>query len=268
MENTSFFARCLAEEGFALEYAGTNTHMALVDLKKFPVQGETFLDGEIASRLLEIAGIVCNKNVIPGDCDAAHASGLRFGLPWLTQRGVTREQLREIARLVKFTLERVRTFTIWSPSGEKKCRGRVPPGVLRAAAEQTLAIADALPYPPQPPPRAIVCGTGARACDNAGKPFPTAGAQCHGGREPHGAAPARRQGAAGARPDADGSPARGRNSGAGGNARLGRARDRRCHRAGTRTAGRPARRSGGCSCLRRTAPAPCAAGSRTSRTDT
>ncbi len=128
--------------------------MALVDLKKFPVQGETFLDGEIASRLLEIAGIVCNKNVIPGDCDAAHASGLRFGLPWLTQRGVTREQLREIARLVKFTLERVRTFTIWSPTGEKKCRGRVPPGVLRTAAEKTLAIADALPYPPQPPLRA------------------------------------------------------------------------------------------------------------------
>ncbi len=154
VENTSFFANCLAEEGFALEYAGTNTHMALVDLKKFPVQGETFLDGEIASRLLEIAGIVCNKNVIPGDCDAAHASGLRFGLPWLTQRGVTREQLREIARLVKFTLERVRTYTIWSPTGEKKCRGRVPPGVLRTAAEKTLAIADLLPYPPQPPLRA------------------------------------------------------------------------------------------------------------------
>ena len=152
VENTSFFARCLTEEGFALEYAGTNTHMALVDLKKFPVfSGEPFLDGEIASRLLEIAGIVCNKNVIPGDGDAAHASGLRFGLPWLTQRGVTSEQLREIARLVKFTLERVRTCTIWSPAGEKKCRGRVPPDVLRAAAEQSLAIADALPYPPRPP---------------------------------------------------------------------------------------------------------------------
>ncbi len=149
LANAAFFAQCLKDEGFALEYGGTNTHMMLVDLKKLPVKGETFLDGEIASRLLEIAGIVCNKNVLPGDEKASHASGLRFGTTWLTQRGVTREQLREIASIVKATVERVETMLVWSPPGERKCRGRLPAGVLETCAKRTLAIAEALPYPPK-----------------------------------------------------------------------------------------------------------------------
>ena len=39
-----------------------------------------------------------------------------------------REQLREIAAICKLTLARVRTTFVWSPTGAKKCRGRVPPG--------------------------------------------------------------------------------------------------------------------------------------------
>ena len=150
LDNTSFFGACLQEQGFTLEYGGTNTHMVLVDLKPFPVKGEMFLDGEIASRLLEIGGIVCNKNVLPGDPDGAHASGLRFGLPWLTQRGVTQDQLADIAKVARDVLGRVKTVTIWSPLGDKRCRGRIPPGVLETAAQETLAIAEALPYPQQP----------------------------------------------------------------------------------------------------------------------
>ena len=216
VENTRFFADRLAEEGFALEYGGTNTHMTLVDLKKFPAQGETFLDGEIASRLLEIAGIVCNKNVLPGDADASRASGLRFGLPWLTQRGVTREQLREIAAVCKFALSPARTICVWSPSGAKKCRARVPPGVLRAAAERTLAVADALPYPPpadrRPRPRRTSAprSAAARPCCCAGTRSGWRSASC--------------------------SPRAcrcGRHAGPREDARLGRARDRRRRRAGT-----------------------------------
>jgi len=151
VSNTAVFAERLVEEGFTLEYGGTNTHMVLVDLKQWPVHGETPLDGEIASRLLEIAGIVCNKNVIPGDLDGAHASGLRFGLPWLTQRGITEEHLREIARIMRSVLAEVHTTTVYSPLGDRRCRGRVAPGVLAEAAERAFVIAEALPYPPRPP---------------------------------------------------------------------------------------------------------------------
>ena len=151
VSNTAFFAQRLVDEGFVLEYGGTDTHMVLVDLKQLPVRGETPLDGEIASRLLEIARIVCNKNVIPGDPDGAHASGLRFGLPWLTQRRVTEDHLREIARIMKSVLAGVHTTTVYSPVGDKRCRGRVAPDVLAGAAERAFAIADALPWPPRPP---------------------------------------------------------------------------------------------------------------------
>ena len=151
VSNAGFFAARLAEEGFTLEYGGTDTHMLLVNLREFPVDGPVRLDGEIASRLLEIAGIVCNKNVIPGDADAAHASGLRFGLPWLTQRGVTEPQLREIAKVIKRVLASVHTFSVWSPTGEEKCRGRISAAVLREAASRTLDVSEALPYPPRPP---------------------------------------------------------------------------------------------------------------------
>ena len=149
LSNTAFFARCLTEQGFSLEYGGTNTHMLLVNLRQFSVRGKFPLDGETASRLLELAGIVCNKNVLPGDVDAAHSSGLRFGLPWLTQRGVAEEQLRVIAGVVKQVLGSVHTVSITSPSGEDKCRGRLPGGVLREAAQVTRAIAETLPYPPR-----------------------------------------------------------------------------------------------------------------------
>jgi glycine hydroxymethyltransferase len=151
VENCQYFAECLTKEGFTLEYRGTNTHMVLVDLKQFSVDGPAPLDGEIAARLLELAGIVCNKNVLPGDPDGAHASGLRFGLPWLTQRGVTQTQLREIANVVKTVLQPIRTFSVWTPSAEEKCRGRIAGGVIEAAEERTLAIAEALPWPPRPP---------------------------------------------------------------------------------------------------------------------
>jgi glycine hydroxymethyltransferase len=150
LDNTGLFGQSMAEQGFALEYGGTNTHMLLVDLKKLPVEGDRPLDGEIAARLLEIAGIVCNKNVLPGDADAAQASGLRFGLPWLTQRGVNAEHLRTIAGLCKRVLSNVRTFGVWSPLGGQRCRGRVPPGVLEEGTAAAEAIVRDLPYPPRP----------------------------------------------------------------------------------------------------------------------
>jgi len=73
-------------------------------------------------------------------------------MPWLTQRGVTREHVAEIASVVRAVLEGVRTFEVWCPhpQGEEKCRGRVPFGLLREAAARTLAIAEALPYPEKP----------------------------------------------------------------------------------------------------------------------
>ena len=42
----------------------------------------------MAARILDIAGLVVNRNTIPGDKTAVNASGIRLGTPWMTQRGL------------------------------------------------------------------------------------------------------------------------------------------------------------------------------------
>jgi glycine hydroxymethyltransferase len=152
LDNTAYLADRLVAEGFTLEYGGTNTHLLLVDLKQFEAHpnAETPVDGEIASRLLEQAGIVCNKNVLPGDETGGKASGIRLGMPWLTQRRINREHISELASIIRDVLGQIHTFRVWVPAGEERCRAKVPDGVLARAAERVRGIAAALPYPPEP----------------------------------------------------------------------------------------------------------------------
>ena len=159
LDNTAYFAERLEAAGFTLEYGGTSTHMLLIDLKRFDDHPNPTIpiDGEIASRLLEIAGIVCNKNVLPGDETGGKASGIRLGMPWATQRGINRAQIAELASIIKTVLSNVHTTRVWVPAGEERCRGRVPEGILPAAAERVQKIVSALPYPPEPKTHATFC---------------------------------------------------------------------------------------------------------------
>ena len=152
LDNTAHFARCLKDEGFELEYGGTNTHLLLVDLRRWSQHPNSAvsIDGEIASRLLELAGIVCNKNVLPGDETGGKASGIRLGMPWLTQRGITREHIRQIASVMKLILSNIETLRVWVPAGEERCRGKIRNGVLDEAARRVRQIVEALPYPARP----------------------------------------------------------------------------------------------------------------------
>ena len=52
----------------------------------------------MAARILDIAGIVLNRNTIPGDKTALNASGIRFGTPWMTQRGLKENDMRQSRR--------------------------------------------------------------------------------------------------------------------------------------------------------------------------
>jgi glycine hydroxymethyltransferase len=49
--------------------------------------GRHALSGDQAARILDLAGIVVNRNTIPGDKSAANPAGIRMGTPWITQRG-------------------------------------------------------------------------------------------------------------------------------------------------------------------------------------
>ena len=60
----------LADRGLPIISGGTDTHLMLVDV------GARGLSGSKAEKLLDQAGITCNKNTIPGDTrPPAQASG-------------------------------------------------------------------------------------------------------------------------------------------------------------------------------------------------
>ena len=54
----------------------------------------------MASRILDIAGIVVNRNTIPGDTSALDPSGIRMGTPWITQRGFKEAETSQLADII------------------------------------------------------------------------------------------------------------------------------------------------------------------------
>src|SRR5436305_213645 len=85
----------LAAEGLRPVAGGTDTHLALLDLR------ETGVTGVDAETRCGAAGIVLNKNAIPFDPQPASvASGIRVGSPAVTTQGMTETDMKEIASLI------------------------------------------------------------------------------------------------------------------------------------------------------------------------
>ncbi|KAA0169821.1 hypothetical protein FNF27_06845 [Cafeteria roenbergensis] len=82
MENSAALAKSLTDASFDLVSGGTDNHLVLVDLR---AKG---IDGARAERVLELAGIITNKNTVPGDVSALVPGGIRMGTPALTSRGL------------------------------------------------------------------------------------------------------------------------------------------------------------------------------------
>ena len=87
VKNCAVLVERLRERGFRIPYGGTDTHLMNLDCKSVVGPDGTTLSGDIAARILDLAGIVCNRNTIPGDKSSFATSGIRMGTPWLTQRG-------------------------------------------------------------------------------------------------------------------------------------------------------------------------------------
>ena len=98
--NAKALAGALAERGFRLVTGGTDNHLMLVDLTPKRVTGAE------AETHLESVGITANKNAIPFDEQPpAVTSGIRFGTPALTTRGMKEAQMEEIAELIALVVE-------------------------------------------------------------------------------------------------------------------------------------------------------------------
>ncbi|MFH1177029.1 MAG: hypothetical protein V1750_06440, partial [Acidobacteriota bacterium] len=139
VENAAHLAECFKKLGVRLPYGGTDTHLLLIDLKSI-TGGKTPLWGEPAARILELAGIVVNKNTIPGDVATPLATGLRLGTPWVSQRGMGKPEMETIARVMHRVLTNIRPFS-YRGLQHLLPRGKIPLKDLEEARQEIDALA-------------------------------------------------------------------------------------------------------------------------------
>ncbi|AVQ21556.1 serine hydroxymethyltransferase [Fusobacterium necrophorum] len=95
VKNAKTMAEELVSGGLRIVSGGTDNHLMLVDLRS---KGVT---GKVAEKILEEAGITCNKNAIPNDPEKPFiTSGIRLGTPAITTRGMKEEEARQIAKMI------------------------------------------------------------------------------------------------------------------------------------------------------------------------
>jgi len=111
VENAKALASSLEKRGLKLAYGGTNTHLLVVDLNALKTKTGFPLKGEVSARILDLCGLVVNKNTIPGDKTAADASGIRLGTPWITQRGLGKENMDKLAEIIYYVLTNIQPFS-------------------------------------------------------------------------------------------------------------------------------------------------------------
>ena len=100
VENAKVLAARLKERGADLVSGGTDTHLALVDLRPIGVTGRD------ADEALERASITCNKNGVPNDpLPPVKTSGIRVGSPAGTTRGFGPAEFRDIADMIADVLD-------------------------------------------------------------------------------------------------------------------------------------------------------------------
>jgi glycine hydroxymethyltransferase len=93
--NAQALAEGLAAEGLRPVAGGTDTHLALLDLRELGVTGKE------AEARCDAARITLNKNAIPYDPQPpAVASGIRVGTPAVTTQGMAEGEMKEIASLI------------------------------------------------------------------------------------------------------------------------------------------------------------------------
>lgn len=141
VRNAAALAEALQAEGIRIPYGGTDTHLLLFDCKTIVGPDGTPLMGDPAVRILDIAGIVANRNTIPGDTTAAYPSGVRLGTPWLTQRGFTEPEMQRIAQIIARLLRGMQPYKLVRRTVDEYC-ARVDFDVLEATKLDVAALAE------------------------------------------------------------------------------------------------------------------------------
>ena len=95
IRNAQALVASLEDNGMRAVSGGTDTHLALIDLRALDVTGA---DAEVRC---DAAGITLNKNAIPYDPQPPMvASGIRVGTPSVTTQGMGTAEMKEVGDLI------------------------------------------------------------------------------------------------------------------------------------------------------------------------
>ena len=98
--NAAALADELQKRGIRLVSGGTDNHLMLADVMS---RGRT---GAEVQELLDMANITANKNTIPFDTQNVRiTSGMRFGSPAVTTRGMKETEMRQIGSMIAQLIE-------------------------------------------------------------------------------------------------------------------------------------------------------------------
>ncbi len=98
--NARALCETLAGCGLRIVSGGTDNHLMLADLTSLG------LTGDRVQALLDAANITANKNAIPFDTrNKRETSGVRFGTPAVTTRGMKEDEMRQIGKLIWRVIE-------------------------------------------------------------------------------------------------------------------------------------------------------------------
>lgn len=100
VKNAKTLCKCLKEKGFNIVSGGTDNHLMLVNLNNMNITGK---DAEAA---LSKAGIIANKNTVPFETRSPFVtSGVRFGTPACTTRGMKEKEMEIIADYIEIAIK-------------------------------------------------------------------------------------------------------------------------------------------------------------------
>ena len=120
VKNAKILSSTLVKRGVDIVSGGTDTHLALVDLR--PKK----LTGKDAEASLERAGLTCNKNGVPFDPEKPWiTSGIRLGTPAGTTRGFKEKEFELVANLIGDVLDGLQKNIHDNSETEKKVHAKV-----------------------------------------------------------------------------------------------------------------------------------------------
>ena len=141
VRNAIAMADELAKRGLRIPFGGTNSHLLNVDVTTIKGPDGTSLSGDQAARILDLVGIVVNRNTIPGDKNSLDPSGIRLGTPWITQRGFDEAQSRRLANIIADVLLACVPHSVDTPRQGRQRRAKIDFEVLETARLQVREMA-------------------------------------------------------------------------------------------------------------------------------